>query len=559
MLNVAYKVLSKVIVNRIRPLLQQLVGPLQGSFLPGRSTADNIILTQETIHSMTRLKGRRGAMALKIDLHKAFDSVSWSFLREVLHHFNFPPPLIELIMFSISSNRLSILWNGCSLPPFSPGRGLRQGDPLSPYLFILVMEKLSHMIQDAVREGAWKPFKLSQGGFSLSHLFFADDLMLFAEASVEQISNIMDILLDFAGQSGLQLSVGKSKLFTSDNTSLGLARALSSTSGIPVTSDLGVYLGVPIKHGRLSSMSYQYLLDRIKSKLALWKKNTLSFAGRRVFVQSTTSTIANYAMQTQLLPVAVTSSIDRNNRSFLWGDTELRLRPHLVKWERICQSRDRGGLNIREARLVNLSLLAKLGWRVASGDNPLWCAALKSKYLRNASFWDVPQRQNSSGVWNSILASRDIVRRGTRWRIGSNSLLNFWTDAWLPEGPLASCMQEQVPEASRHLRIVDFLHEEGTWNLQTLNEHLPHHLVEVVRTIPVPVTIQIPDEVYWGLSTTGLFTVKSAFDLLRNEKAVDECNLQKWGWVSRLFCSEKIKSFIWFTSWMSNNKFLSFS
>jgi len=169
-------VLSKVIVNRIRPLLQNLVEPFQSSFLPGRSTTDNIILTQEAVHSMGKLQGRRGAMVLKIDLHKAFDSVSWTFLREVLIHFNFPMPLINLIMFSLESNRLSILWNGDSLPAFSPGRGLCQGDPLSPYLFILVMEKLSHMIQRAVGNGSWKPFRLSQGGLSLSHLFFADDL-----------------------------------------------------------------------------------------------------------------------------------------------------------------------------------------------------------------------------------------------------------------------------------------------------------------------------------------------------------------------------------------------
>ncbi|GLT51746.1 hypothetical protein SLA2020_251350 [Shorea laevis] len=125
LLNVAYKVLSKVIVNRLRPFLQHLIGPFQNSFLAGRSTTDNIILTQEAVHSMRRMKGRKGALAFKIDLQKAFDSVDWEFLRMVLLDFNIPAPLIRLIMFSVTSLQLSILWNGEELPPFVPQRGLR--------------------------------------------------------------------------------------------------------------------------------------------------------------------------------------------------------------------------------------------------------------------------------------------------------------------------------------------------------------------------------------------------------------------------------------------------
>ncbi|GLT27521.1 hypothetical protein SLA2020_025080 [Shorea laevis] len=102
LLNVPYKILSKVIVNRLRPHLQNLIGPLQNSFLASRSTTDNIILSQEAIHSMCRMKGKKGPMAFKIDLHKAFDSVDWDFLREVLVDFNIPAPLIKLIMFSVT-------------------------------------------------------------------------------------------------------------------------------------------------------------------------------------------------------------------------------------------------------------------------------------------------------------------------------------------------------------------------------------------------------------------------------------------------------------------------
>lgn len=137
--NTSYKILSKVIVNRLRPILQRIVGPFQSSFLPGRSTTDNILITQEVEHSLMRRKGRQGGMICKIDLHKAYDSVSWQFIRESLLFFHVPVSLVDLIMFCISNIDIAVIWNGEGLPAFRPERGLRQGDPLSPYFFILVM------------------------------------------------------------------------------------------------------------------------------------------------------------------------------------------------------------------------------------------------------------------------------------------------------------------------------------------------------------------------------------------------------------------------------------
>ncbi|GKV23270.1 hypothetical protein SLEP1_g33018 [Rubroshorea leprosula] len=166
---------------------------------------------------MRRLKGKKGALALKIDLHKAFDRVDWGFLKEVLIDFNLPEPLIQLIMFSVTSLQLSIIWNGEQLPSFQPQQGLRQGDPLSPYLFIMVMEKLSYMILSRRQQHQWKPFKISRGGLPFSHLFFADDLMLFGTASFSQIEIIMECLSGFAGCLGLELNLSKSKLFVSPN------------------------------------------------------------------------------------------------------------------------------------------------------------------------------------------------------------------------------------------------------------------------------------------------------------------------------------------------------
>ncbi|XP_019164608.1 PREDICTED: uncharacterized protein LOC109160818 [Ipomoea nil] len=191
LLNVGFKVISKVLVNRLRPIMCRIIGPHQNSFLPGRSTLDNVILTQEVIHTMNKRKCRKGLMVVKVDLQKAYDSVDWAFLKDTLEGFGFPAQLVQLILFSLENSNISILWNGERLPPFSPGRGLRQGDPLAPYLFNLIMERLSLEIQNEVSLGRWKPISVARGGIDVSHLFFADDLMLFGEASEHQAGVMM--------------------------------------------------------------------------------------------------------------------------------------------------------------------------------------------------------------------------------------------------------------------------------------------------------------------------------------------------------------------------------
>lgn len=156
-------------------------------------------------------------MLLKLDLEKAYDRLRWDSLEDTLRAVGLTEGWVGKIMECVSGPSMSILWNGKKSESFKPSRGLRQGDPLSPYLFVMCMERLCQMINSTVMDKKWKPIKLSRGGPQLSHICFADDLILFAEASVSQVRVIREVLETFCRASGQKVSLPKSKKNFSGN------------------------------------------------------------------------------------------------------------------------------------------------------------------------------------------------------------------------------------------------------------------------------------------------------------------------------------------------------
>ena len=171
---------TKIIVACILPLLADLVSTLQTTFIPRKKGIDNAIIVQELIHSMSTKKGRDGVMAIKINLEKAYNWLEWDFIRDTLNLFKFLEHLSSIILSCISFATVLVLYNGGALEPFHPSRGIRQEDPLSPYLFSLCMEVLGALIIDKCQTNLWNAIPASKGGISFSHLFFVDDLVLFA-------------------------------------------------------------------------------------------------------------------------------------------------------------------------------------------------------------------------------------------------------------------------------------------------------------------------------------------------------------------------------------------
>ena len=165
-----------MLANRLKPLLPALVSGEQSGYVEGRQILNNIIQAHEVVHSLTSKK--KFGMIMQLDIAKAYDKLNWNYIRKVLIAFGFDHNWVRWVMALVTSSSFSILVNGSPSEIFIPSRGLRQGDPLSPFLFILMMEGLGKSIKQAKEEGKIKGLQLSENGQALTHQQFVDNTML---------------------------------------------------------------------------------------------------------------------------------------------------------------------------------------------------------------------------------------------------------------------------------------------------------------------------------------------------------------------------------------------
>ncbi|KAL7214682.1 hypothetical protein ACSBR1_026965 [Camellia fascicularis] len=444
-----------------------------------------------------------------------------------------------LVMSCVTTVQSAILWNGEVLEDFALGKGLRQGDPLSPYLFVLCMERLSNMICHKAAFKTWNGISLSRGGLCITHLFFADDLLLFASENPTSYETIMETLNEFSDISGLQINTHKFKMFVSPNVNCSYARTLSSLCGIPLTRDLGKYLGVPLLHGRISRSHFNSILEKMQKRLAGWKINTLSLAGRATLIQSVTSAIPACTMQTMKVPIRVCDDIDRLNRNFLWGDTLEHRKIHLIKWDQVCKKKEDGGLGIRRARDNNLALLTKLSWKILCDEGGLWIDVLKAKYLKHNTIHNWPTKRKASHFWRGLLITRNVLSKGVKWTIGDGTKVRIWKDWWCGD----TTLDEAIPnhESSNSATISTILNEEKEWDMDLISNQIPEEAIPDILRIHPPQFLNLIDKPCWKGSHNGGFTSAAAYDIIVGK----DQHVGDWKWLWKLRIPQKLKGFLW--------------
>lgn len=261
-------------------MMDSLITPNQSAHVPNRSMHECILIAHEIFHFL-KLKRRenRVDMALKLDLNKAYDRVEWDFLTGALKKMGFHRKWIILINQCISTVSFNALVNGEEICKLRPARGLRQGNRLLPYLFLFAQDALSRLITSAIDCRLLSGFKMGRNCLSISHIFFADDYLLFLKVDKKEFEVISRILGDYCSASGQCINFEKSEVVFSQNCSEEFKAEFLKFSGIVAANLNSKYLGLPISWGRSKNVALSFIYDQIVNKLQNWKQATLSQVG----------------------------------------------------------------------------------------------------------------------------------------------------------------------------------------------------------------------------------------------------------------------------------------
>lgn len=544
-----YKVLAKALALRLKSVIALVIDEVQSAYIEGRNILDGPLIVNEICTWSKRSK--REVLLLKVDFDKAFDSVNWEYLDSVLMQMGFGLKWRLWMKGCLSSSRASVLVNGSPTKEFSMSRGVRQGDPLSPFLFIIAMEGLNVAMKAARDKGLYTGIHIPNSDCVISHLFYADDAIFVGEWSRRNIKNLARILRCFHVSSGLKVNFHKSKLFglrSNPQETIRWSNVLGCEAGTLPFKYLGVTVGANMK----LSKNWKPLIDRFRSKLSDWKAKTLSFGGRLTLIKSVLGNLPTYYLSLFKAPKGVLSELERLRRRFLWGGGESSKKIHWVSWKSITAPKENGGLGVGSLRALNIALLSKWWWRLKTDKSTMWCKVITGFHNLANKPADHLSRTGCVGVWRDIVSAKtDLLEVGISFQeiltkvVGSGQETFFWLDEWCGGGKL----KDQFPslyklEKSKKCLVADRLKESGEvweWRHNIINPELLDELNRMRSIIGSFCSNGGRDRWKCGLANDGEFSVAAV------RRCMDGANMStstlKVRWLKEV--PIKVNCFIW--------------
>ncbi|PKU66032.1 Putative ribonuclease H protein [Dendrobium catenatum] len=511
--NVLYKIVAKVLSNRLKVVLPHIIHDSQSGFITTRCSTDNIILAAEILRDF---KGSTKKFCAKLDIRKAFDTVSREYIIARLLQKGFPEVFVGWIKGCISDVHFSICLNGSLEGFFKSSSGLRQGCPLSPLLFCVAMDGLSQTLSDSHN---FKGIKCKD--VQISHLMYADDLLVVGEATIENARHLNRCLQDFGSLSGLHINTIKSAIIFSHQGPQN--QRFCEVLDIHNINPHLTYLGIPISTKKLKASHFQPLLSRIFALLEGWKNKFLSFAGRVQFLKFTISNTIAYWIRGSIIPKGCCASINKLCSKFLFHNNLVERKLHLISWSNVTLPKAKGGLGIPSIEALYFGISCSIICRFYNSKNLLsrW---YKAKFISPWKPWPL----SASNYWKKISTTAFKIQSEIQFFVSKFSEFSFLWDPWL-HGHFI----EEASFADDASLVKDFYFND-TW-------HLPSSIPLGIRENILAVHNKGMNEVLWHGSSKWLF---------KNFVEVYHSSIPNVDWCNAIWHKKHTLKYAWF-AWMA--------
>ncbi|GJS50443.1 RNA-directed DNA polymerase, eukaryota, partial [Tanacetum coccineum] len=522
-----YKIIAKVLANRLVDKLGSIVNEVQSAFVKDRQILDGPFILDELIQWCK--KKRKHLLVFKVDFEKAFDSVRWDFLDDLLFKFGFGGKWRKWIQSCLRSSRGSIILNGSPTEEFQFHKGLKQGDPLSPLLFILVMESL-HLSFNRVEEaGLFNGIQLNSS-INISHLFYADDAVFVGQWCEKNINTLVHILECFFRASGLRINMSKSKLMGL-NVDNGKIKEAALKLGCLTLKPPFTYLGSTVGGSMSRIQAWDGVVERVKSRLSKWKVKMLSIGGRLTLLKSVLGSMAIYQMSIHKAPLGVLRNLESLRSHFFNGCAPNNQKASWVNWKNALASKEKGGLGISSLYALNRGLMFKWYWRFFTKDSSLWSRVIKAIYgdsggLERNTF------ATYTSCWSNIVKEvTSLDEKGLNlcnaicFKLGNGEKARFWEDRWL-DGMLFKTLfprlyaLELCKDCTVASKICDYTFDSSFRRPPRggVEQEQFMALLSLVKDIQL---VPMEDRWSWSLSSSGEFSVSSVRRLIDDKTLPD--------------------------------------